>query len=40
MDYAHLPELAPTAELLDLSQGPHRLVAYARAYLSLLDERT
>ena len=40
MDYAHLPELAPTAELLDdYRQRRTDWSAYARAYLALLDER-
>ena len=40
MDYAHLPELAPTAELLDdFRKGRTDWSAYARAYISMLDER-
>ena len=40
MDYAHLPELAPTAELLDdYRKGRKDWSEYARAYLALLDER-
>ena len=40
MDYAHMPELAPTREILDgLRKGHRHWPTYEREFLALMDER-
>lgn len=38
-DYAHLPELAPTAEILDTYRKDHNWNRYVADFEALLDER-
>ena len=40
MDYVHMPELAPTREMLDAYRKEHRdWPTYERAFLALMDQR-